>query len=92
MALQQFWNYVRNGARLIVPQVAPDAPRLDPASIESALRRPTLWLTPRAVEGFNEADSPFLPREQRARLAKLVNGFSELAVKVSPTDAARAKW
>ena len=47
-----------------------------------------LWLTPRAVEGFNEADFPFLPKEERERLAKLVNEFSEVAAKVSPTDAA----
>jgi hypothetical protein len=88
MALQEFWNNVRIGARLIAPQVIADAPRLDPASIESALRRATFWLTPRAVEGFNEADFPFLLKEERERLAKLVNEFSEVAAKVSPTDAA----
>jgi hypothetical protein len=88
MALQEFWNNVRIGASLIAPQVTADAPRLDPASIESALRRATLWLTPRAVEGFNEADFPFLPQEERERLAKLVNEFSEVAAQVSPTDAA----
>ena len=88
MALQEFWNNVRIGARLIAPHVVADAPRLDPASIESALRRATLWLTPRAVEGFSEADFPFLPNDQRERLAKLVKEFSEVAAKVSPTEAA----
>ena len=88
IALQEFWNNVRIGARLIAPQVVADAPRLDPASIESALRRATFWFTPRAVEGFNEADFLFLPKEERERLAKLVNEFSEVAAKVSLTDAA----
>lgn len=78
---------MRIGARLIAPQVIADAPRLDSASIDSVLRRATSWFTPRAVEGFNEADFPFLPKEERERLVKLVSEFSEVAAKVSPTDA-----
>jgi hypothetical protein len=88
MAVQEFWNNVRIGARLIAPQVVADSPQLDRGFIESTLRRATLWLTPRTVEGFNEADFPFLPQEERERLAKLVNEFSEVAPPVSPTDAA----
>ena len=66
MALQEFWNNVRIGARLIAPQVVADAPRLDRGSIESALRGATLWLTPRAVEGFDEGGFP-VPPPGRAR-------------------------
>jgi len=91
MALQDFWTNVRIGAGLIVPQVIADSPRLDAASIESALRKATLWLTSQAVEGFNEADYPFLPKEERERLAKLVKEFSEAAAKVSPTYVAASE-
>jgi hypothetical protein len=88
MALQEFWTNVRIGARLIAPQVIADSPRLDRASLESALRRGTFWLTPRTVEGFNEGDFPFLANEERGRLAKLVKEFSEVTSTVSPTEAA----
>ncbi len=88
MALLEFWNNVRIGARLIAPQVVADSPQLDRGFIESRLRGATLWLTPRAVEGFNEADFSFLPQEERALLAKRVKEFSELSAKVSPTDPA----
>ena len=88
MALQEFWTNVRIGAGLIAPQVVADSPRWDPESMESALRRATLWLTPRAVEGFDEADFAFLPDQERGRLAKLVKEFSGVAGKANPMETA----
>src|SRR3954469_408555 len=84
MALHEFWTNVRIGAGPISPRAIADSPRIDTASIESALRRATLWLTPQAVDGFEESDFPFLPADERARLAKLVKDFRELAGTVGP--------
>ncbi len=47
MALQEFWNNVRIGARMIAPQVVADAPQLDRDFLARKLRAATLWLTPR---------------------------------------------
>ena len=88
MALQEFWNNVRIGARLIAPQVVADSTPPDRGFLESTLRRATFWLTPRTVEGFNEADFTFLPKQEQERLAKLVNEFSTVAAQVGPTDDA----
>src|SRR5271166_6254479 len=67
MALQEFWNNVRIGARLIAPQVVADSRPLDRGFIESTLREATLWLTPRAVEGFSEAAAQVSPTDAAPR-------------------------
>jgi hypothetical protein len=88
MAFRSFWNSVRTVARMLAPQVVADSPRIDGQSIERALQRATLWLTPRAVDGFDEADFDFLAPEERARLAQLVSDFRAVASTVSPRAAA----
>jgi hypothetical protein len=88
MALQDFWISVRTAARLLAPQVVADAPRIDKESIERSLQRATLWLTPRAVDGFKEADFDFLAPEERTRLAKQVVDFRAVASTVSPKATA----
>jgi hypothetical protein len=88
MSLNEFWTNVCRGAGPIVPPVVADSPRFDRQSIESALRRATLWLTPRAVDGFDESDFPFLGDVERVRLSKLVSDFRDAAAKVSPTTPA----
>lgn len=90
MSLEQFWTNVRIGAGLIAPQVIADSPTLDETAIERSLRRATLWLTPRAVEGFQETDFPFLSDKERERLTKAVEGFNKAAATVSPTAPASA--
>ncbi|APW59938.1 hypothetical protein [Paludisphaera borealis] len=85
MSLHDFWTNVRMGARLIAPQGFVDAPRLDADDFTRRLRSATLWLTPRAVDGFEEEDFPFLPEAERARLTKLVNDFRKVARTVNPT-------
>jgi hypothetical protein len=88
MALQDFWNSVRTGARMLAPEVVADSPRIDSASIERTLQRATLWLTPRAVDGFDEADFDFLAPGERARVAQLVSDFRAVASTVRPRAAA----
>jgi hypothetical protein len=85
MALRDFWMSVRMGASSIAPQVTVDAPKLDSSFIERALQGATLWLTPRAVAGFNEADFDFLPDPEQARLAQLVTAFRKIASQINPT-------
>ena len=88
MALRDFWISVRRGARLVTPQAIVDAPRLDPTLIERTLQSTTLWLTPRAVAGFDEVDFGFLPDEERGHLGKLVADFRAIASTVDPTAPA----
>jgi hypothetical protein len=90
MSLEQFWTNVRIGARLTAPEVIADAPTLDEAAIESALRKETHWLTPETVEGFQESDFPFLSNDERERLAKAVEGFEKATATMSPTAAPSA--
>jgi hypothetical protein len=84
MALRDFWIGVRTAAGLPTPEAVANSPRFDAELIERALRKGTLWLTPRAVAGFDEADFDFLDPEERARLAKLVADFRATAATVSP--------
>ena len=64
MAFQDFWMNVRRAAGLITGQThVEDSPRLDPNEIERTLRgRTTLWLTPRAVAGFDVRTSISYPK------------------------------
>ncbi len=93
MALRDFWISVRTGASLMSPwQVISDAPRFDAASFEEQLHKAHLWLTPSVVAGFNAADFDFLPKQEQAKLEKLVTDFRKAASQVNPkgpaTDAA----
>ncbi len=88
MALRDFWVSARTGMRLLIWTATVDSPRLDSGAIERVLRRETLWLTPRAVAGFNEADFTFLPDAERTRLNQLVTEFREIASRVSLATAA----
>jgi hypothetical protein len=88
MALPEFWTNVWVASGLVPPLTIADSPRIDTASIESALRRGTQWLTPRAVHGFDETEFSFLTASQAERLAKLVEDFREVAAKAGPTAPA----
>ncbi len=81
----EFWRSVRAAANFVAPPVTADAPKLDAVAIEQALRRTTVWLTPRAVAGFNDEDFDFLPDADRAKLALLVTAFRQIALEVKPT-------
>jgi hypothetical protein len=90
MALQDFWMSVRRAAGPIVrPTHVVDLPRLDPNEIGRTLRgASTLWLTPRAVAGFDVKDFEFLSQAERRRLAKLVKDFRTLTSRGNPKEPA----
>lgn len=83
MSLRDFWTSVRAAARRFAPLTTVDAPKLDAGMIEEILRADTLWLSPRAVRGFQEADFHFLPQPEREQLARLVKTFLEVASEVT---------
>lgn len=84
MSLKDFWMSVRTGARFIAPRATADSPRLDSAAIESTLRRATIWLTPKSVEGFNPEDFLFLSDHEQKTLRDAVSKFLVLARQVPP--------
>jgi hypothetical protein len=88
MALADFWTNVRIGAGLVGHRVIGDSAHLDSGAIESRLRGATLWLTPRAVDGFDKGDFTFLPDDERERMARLVADFHDEAEKVNPSASA----
>jgi hypothetical protein len=90
MAFEDFWISVRRAAGPIARQArVVDLPRLDPNEIDRTLRaEPTMWLTPRAVAGFDVKDLDFLPQAERRRMAKLVKDFQTLTSGLNPKDRA----
>lgn len=86
MAIKDFWISIRAAAKLRSPQAVVDSPRLDARRIESILRDATLWLTPKAVEGYDQNDFDFLSEEERRQLSKSVEQFRATASKV-PSNA-----
>jgi hypothetical protein len=79
MSLDDFWNNLRIATRLVSPAASVDSPELDAGEIERALRASNLWLTPRAVQGFNVRDFDFLPDDERNALERAVAEFEALA-------------
>jgi hypothetical protein len=63
-----------------------DSPRLDASRIERLLRGTDGWLTPKAVEGFDEDDFSFLAHRERRELTESVRRFLRVAEHV-PGDA-----
>jgi hypothetical protein len=62
------------------------------AYIGSSLHSADLWLTPKAVEGFDSEDFSDWPTKDQERLAKEVAAFVDLAREVQPNEPApRAK-
>jgi hypothetical protein len=88
MSLQDFWTNVRLAASLLSPVAIADSPKLDATRIERILRNADLWLTPKAVEGFDESDFAFLSDEDRRKLTDAVNGFLDVARHVPPNAPA----
>jgi hypothetical protein len=85
MALHDFWNNVRIGAKLFAPEFIADAPRLDADAIERMLGKTAHWLNARSVAGFDEVEFSCLTDTDRSRLANLVADFRAAASTVSPT-------
>jgi hypothetical protein len=88
MASEEFLLNLRTAARFLSPSVQMNGIRLDPDYIERVLRRATIWLTPRAVEGFSVQDFPELTSDERTRLRESVESFLSVARSVPPNKPA----
>ena len=92
MALRDFWTKVQTGASLLSPTVTMigSAPS-DSAYLQKAIQHADLWLTPKTVEGFSEADFEFLSLDDKERLHKAVDGFLAVARQVPSNKPATTK-
>ena len=88
MAINEFVSDVRTAARLGTPVVSVDSQKLDARRIKSLLESADLWLTTRAVSGFDEADFSFLPENERAALTEAVHVFRDAAAETPPDGPA----
>lgn len=88
MSVHEFWLSVRTAARLIAPTVTADSPQIDSSAIERILRGSAIWLTPRAVAGFDADDFQFLPGSERQQLSNSVAKFLDVACKADPKKPA----
>jgi hypothetical protein len=84
MSLHDFWTNVRLGANLISPRASAAAPQIDADDLTKRLQRADLWLTPRAVDGFDRSDFSFLSDDELNQLESLVVRFREIASTVNP--------
>lgn len=98
MALQEFWDDVRERIPLLRDGVAPpDAPRLTAADLESALAENQRWWIFGRLKGYEEKDFDFLPSADRQRLTELVERFNDIApgfeevAAVGPSDTERVR-
>jgi len=74
MALDQFWNDVRERNPLFREGLSPpDVPRTDAGELDTALtERQEAWRPRGALKGYDEKDFDFLPSAARDRLTDLV--------------------
>jgi hypothetical protein len=87
-SLREFWISVRTAARMMSPKATVDSPKLDANQYERILRQADLWLTPRAVAGFERANLEFLDNEERKQLMDCVEHFRDTAAQVPPAAPA----
>jgi len=83
MAKKEFLGNLRTAAGLLSPTIHTNGIRLEEGRLTGLLRRATLWLTRKAVEGFDQDDFPEIPEAERARLARDVGKFREIAGRVA---------
>jgi hypothetical protein len=90
MAKDEFIQNLRLAAGSIAPRVQTSGTELDAGSMSARLARAALWLTPRAVEGFDADDFNDLPEAERDELRNSVAAFRNLADTIPalspPTD------
>ena len=91
LAKRDFLTNLRIARNLFVhPRVDADSavPVIDTAAIADRLVSAALWLTPRAVAGFNAADFPELGPDRQAELLTAVQDFLAVATQVPPDKPA----
>jgi hypothetical protein len=88
MSLHGSWTNVGLGANLISPRVSAAVPQVDANDLTERFQRADLWLTPRAVDGFDRSGFSFLSGVELDQLESLVVRFREIASTVNPTAPA----
>jgi hypothetical protein len=89
MAREEFVDSLRLASRLLSPHTVSGerGPTGDPR-IGLQLDVADLWLTPKAVEGFDPTDFADWPKADREELAKEIAAFKAIAVQVVPNKPA----
>ena len=82
MPREEFLRNLRIGAGHLSPTVQVNGIRLDASHLDGILRRATIWLTPKVVEGYEESDFQDIPEADRARLTLNVEAFKTLASEI----------
>ena len=89
MSKRAFLDNVRRARNLFVHgRATSDGRNLDPAAVMRAITRAAIWLTPKAVEGFNETDFSELGPTRQPALADAVREFESIARQVPPNAPA----
>lgn len=88
MARQEFLLNLKTAAGFLSPRVQANGVRLGSEYLERILRRSTIWLTPRALDGFDVADYPDLDPKTRDRLVRAIERFQAVARRIDPKEPA----
>lgn len=91
MARDEFLGNLQLAAGFLSPTVQVNGIRLDTEHLATLLRRSVIWLTPKAVEGFQEEDFEDLPDLERRQLASDVKKFLKIARAVPPDGPATSE-
>jgi hypothetical protein len=79
-----FIQNLRLATGSVAPTVQADGIDLDPRLIEARLERAALWLTSKAMEGYDTVDFVDLPEPQRSELERSILDFRALADSIPP--------
>jgi len=80
MGKRDFLDNLRLAGSLFAnARLATDSRHLDPTALARAINRAAIWLTPRATEGFDEADFAELGSTGQQELASSVRKFESVA-------------
>lgn len=89
MSLQEFITSVRAGALFFgPPECFTDSPALDPQEMRDTITSAAIWLTPRSVSGYDDADFSFMDQRERTELRGAVQSFLAVAKQVPPSGPA----
>ena len=91
MAVERFIDSLRLASRLLIsPKVNGEQGGQTDAYLASMLHAGDLWLTPKAIEGFDPADFTDWPKQDRVELAREVTAFLGIAEQVPEKKSATA--
>jgi hypothetical protein len=84
MARDDFLDNVRDAMTLTAPVLEANGDSARSVNSARLSRRATIWLTPKAVEGYDPNDFQTLDAERRKKLDTSVHAFEKMAQRVAP--------